>query len=75
MLFTVLTSWQLVPVEICEQWDLEVSYVKVKLVTPNAYISVCPIESEVDIQHMYHIYHMFRHFAPVVNIVLFGSHT
>ncbi|KAJ0977276.1 hypothetical protein J5N97_012750 [Dioscorea zingiberensis] len=58
--FTVLSSWESVLAEICQRWDLELSSVRVKFVTPDLNRTVCPIDTEVDFQRMCHIYHMFN---------------
>lgn len=59
MQFTVLTSWDSILGEICERWGLKVSSIRVKFITPDAHEMICPIDLEVDFQHMCHIYYMF----------------
>ena len=60
LVFTALTSWESVLAEICERWDLDVSRVRVKFVTPDGHKTVCPIENEVDFQRMCHVYSLFK---------------
>jgi len=66
--FTVLSSWESVMDEICARWSVDASAVKVKFVTPDAYKTVCPIESEVDFERMCHIYRSFNKF--IVDIIV-----
>ncbi|XP_039119170.1 uncharacterized protein LOC120255401 [Dioscorea cayenensis subsp. rotundata] len=66
--FTVLSSWESVMGEICARWAVDVSQVKVKFVTPDAYKTLCPINSDADFQRMCHIYHSFNKF--VMDIII-----
>jgi len=66
--FTVLSSWESLMGEICSRWSLDASEVKVKFVTPDAYKTLCPIESEVDFERMCHIYRSFNKF--IVDIIV-----
>lgn len=66
--FTMVTSWDSILCEICERWGLEVSSVRVKIVTPDAHRTICPIDSDVDFQRMCHIHHMFN--SGIVNLIV-----
>lgn len=68
LLFTVLTSWELVLAEICKWWDLEVFHARVKFVMHDAHRLVCAIESKVDFQRICHIYHILN--CPTIDLVV-----
>ena len=59
--FTLVTTWEAILAEIRERWSLEASSrLLVKFVTPDAYGTICPIESEADFQRMCHIHAIFK---------------
>ena len=64
----MLTSWELVLVKIYARWGLDVCHVTVKPVTLYAHKTICPIDSEVDVQCMCRIHHMFN--SVVVDLIV-----